>query len=65
MRQFPAMQDDERSVPAPAPARIPTLSDVRAGIERAHKRVDAWPAWMRELSRPAGPPPSRGESGED
>lgn len=53
------MPDQDR--PAPAPARTPTLSDVRAGIERVHKRVDAWPEWMRELSRPSKGRPARAE----
>ena len=30
--------------------REPTLDDVLAGVERAHKRVKAWPAWMRVLA---------------
>ena len=30
--------------------RTPNLADVRAAAERAHERVQRWPAWMRELS---------------
>ena len=30
---------------------MPTLAEIRAGAQEASARVDAWPAWKRELER--------------
>jgi hypothetical protein len=32
------------------PPATPTLTEVLEGVERAQKRVESWPDWMRELS---------------
>ena len=34
-----------------SPLRSPTLKEILAGAERAAKRMESWPKWMRDLSR--------------